>query len=178
MKLRSIAVVLLLAGLPLAATAQTSTTTAGAQGYAQSGSEAIVAPTYNQYTPSTQTIHNNTQAPDVIVSGANQCALPIGASTSILGVGVGLSATPVDQGCERRNNANALYALGYKAAAVSLMCQDASVRKAMGEVGASCDPQPAAVVAPVISPRAAFCASLSPSDAEDRPYISQCLTTP
>ena len=98
-----------------------------------------VANTNNFDYPSTQTIRNNTDAPDVVISGANTCALPVGGSTSILGFGFGVAATPTDKGCERRNNANALYALGYKSAAIELMCQDKEVAKAMSSAGTTCD---------------------------------------
>jgi len=174
-----------LLALPALAMAQT---TANTSGTALSGSESILAPTTNEYSSGTQTIHDNTQAPDVVVSGANQCALPIGASTSILGVGVGLAATPVDAGCERRNDANALLALGLRPASIALMCQDKNVQKAMKTAGTPCDqvgklsqpvdPKPVIKLVqanPMAIQRANFCATLDPRIKGDKPYILECM---
>jgi hypothetical protein len=120
-------------------------------GASQSGVSINETTTDSGNYPANQTIRNNTQAPDIVTSGANACALPIGGSTSVLGFGFGFGATPTDKGCERRDNANALNIMGYHAAAVALMCQDDTVAKAMASVGSSCTPG-AVSVAQVVQP--------------------------
>jgi hypothetical protein len=146
--------------LPVLAMAQTDTTShassvgqAASQsisGASQSGVSINETTTDSGNYPADQTIRNNTQAPDIVTSGANACALPIGGSTSVLGFGFGFGATPTDKGCERRDNAAALFAMGYRSAAVAIMCQDDSVARAMRAVGSSCTPDasPVAVSAP------------------------------
>jgi hypothetical protein len=145
--------------IPALASAQSDpTTTSRANSIGQAASQSISGASQsgvsiNETTtdsgnyPADQTIRNNTQAPDIVTSGANACALPIGGSTSVLGFGFGFGATPTDKGCERRDNANALNIMGYHAAAVALMCQDDTVAKAMASVGSSCTPGNAAPVA-------------------------------
>jgi hypothetical protein len=149
-------------GLPALAMAQsyptaqaTSVGQAASQsvtGASQSGVNITETTTDSGNTPADQTIRNNTQAPDIVTSGANACALPIGGSTSVLGFGFGFGATPTDKGCERRDNAAALFAMGYRSAAVAIMCQDDSVARAMRAVGSSCTPDasPVAVSAPQV----------------------------
>lgn len=180
--------VIITAAISMPAMAQTRTS---AQGYSSSGSQAIVAPntTYNSYASGTQTIHDNTQAPDVVVSGANQCALPIGGSTSILGVGVGLAATPTDTGCEDRNDANALLALGLRPESIALMCELPDVKKAAKLAHTTCDqliltataaqtPKVEVVAAPdpLAAERKKFIDSLSWKNPGDRPYIVEFMS--
>jgi hypothetical protein len=179
---------LALMALPVTAMAQTTSTSA--QGTSVAGSEAIVAPTTNEYNSGTETIHNNTQAPDLVVSGANVCAMPVGGSLSLLGTGGGVAMTALDHGCEVRANASALWQMGYRPAATMLMCSDKDVAKAMAATHTPCDgstpPDNVAVsqvpakveqvaVNPMAVERAKFCASLSPKNRADRPYIAQCL---
>lgn len=89
---------------------------------------------------STSTIRNNTQAPDVVISGANACGLPFGASTSIFGFGFGMGATPTDKGCEHRDDAAAMHALGHDDVAMGIMCEQADVSQAMSATGHPCPP--------------------------------------
>lgn len=100
-------------------------------------------------TDGTQTIRNNTQAPDVVTSGANACATPIGASTSVLGFGFGFGATPVDKGCERRDDAAAMHALGHDDVAMGIMCESQDVADAMTATGHQCPSAGAPVSPPV-----------------------------
>jgi len=44
----------------------------------------------------------------------------------------------IDLGCQRRQDAQVLHALGQEAAAVALMCQDRDVRQAMLDAGTPC----------------------------------------
>lgn len=161
--------------LPGIAFAQTTTSTAN--GVAQSGSEAVVAPTYNSYSPSR--INDNVPAPDMVIEGANVCALPVSASASFLGIAGGIAATPVDHGCEGRDDAAAMLALGRKDVAMAIMCQQADVKKGAASLGMSCGDlvkqSTARPVVQVVSTQAAFCSTLNPSSPEDRPYITQCM---
>ena len=90
--------------------------------------------------PGTQTIHNDTQAPDVVISGANACGLPMGASTSVLGFGFGVGATPTDKGCEHRDDAAAMHALGHDDVALGILCEQKDVSDAMAATGHQCPP--------------------------------------
>jgi len=186
-RLTSSLAVLTLTFLPLCAQAQNalSGSSSGSSSSSRSGNSGATvnystSETYS--TPANQTLaetsndtlRNNTQAPDIVTSGANVCALPMGASTSILGFGFGLSANPTDKGCERRNNAAALFALGYRPAATELMCQDKDVSAAMTAAGTPCNavtvPTPIAVAAPARPYQNPLCAGLNPNSAEDQPY--------
>src|SRR5574337_90606 len=62
------------------------------------------------------------------------------ASGGVQAPGFGFSAgsTKLDEGCDRRYNAQELARLGYTAAATALMCQDAGVAKAMETAGTPC----------------------------------------
>ena len=86
------------------------------------------------------TVRGNTQAPDVVVSGANACGVPMGASTSVLGFGFGFAGTPVDKGCERRDDAAAAHALGLNDVAVGIMCESPDFADAMQATGHGCPP--------------------------------------
>jgi hypothetical protein len=73
-------------------------------------------------------------------------------SVGAQGVGFGLSvgSTWHDDDCVRRKDARELHNMGYKPAALALMCQNAAVRKAMAAAGTSC-PTDAADAEPVAS---------------------------
>ena len=60
----------------------------------------------------------------------------VGGSSPVFGFSLGLNTD--DDGCERRRDANALYALGLKSAATELMCLDDNVRTAMRNAGTPC----------------------------------------
>jgi hypothetical protein len=141
--------------LPAMASAQAAFSAAGAlsnsgstseSGSAANGGSAGSTLNFNSETigsndiPANQTIRNNTQAPDVVISGANACGLPIGASTSIMGFGFGLGATPTDKGCEHRDDAAAMHALGHDDVAIGIMCEQADVAQAMSATGHPCPP--------------------------------------
>jgi outer membrane protein OmpA-like peptidoglycan-associated protein len=81
-----------------------------------------------------------------------------------VGFGVSFAATWGDRQCRRIKNARALDALGYRSAALALLCQDRQVRRAMDRAGAPCpggqlaqapqsprEPQPAAAPPPLIA---------------------------
>ena len=56
--------------------------------------------------------------------------------TQILGISTGTQFT--DENCERLKNSKTLYDMGMKVAAVSMMCQDERVFKAMWNAGTPC----------------------------------------
>jgi hypothetical protein len=148
-----------------------------------------------------ETTRQNTQAPDVVISGANACGVPMGASTSVLGFGFGFAGTPVDKGCERRDDAAAAHALGLNDVAVGIMCESPDFSSAMSATGHACPPvgqpqsQPVAYSQPVptgdrnmtvnqevaetpqtdqanyAAQHQAWCSTLNPGNPKDRPYI-------
>lgn len=149
----------------------------------------------------TNTLRNNTPAPDVVINGANACGLPVGASTSIMGFGFGVGATPTDKGCEHRDDAAAMHALGHDDVAIGIMCEQKDVADAMAATGHACPPvgqppsEPVAATQPIptgdmnanmnnevaVPPAPApagyvkdhqdWCEGLNPNSHEDKPYI-------
>jgi hypothetical protein len=150
--------IMLAASLPALALAQ-SGTYAGADSGASSGSQAALnyAPTDN-YAASGSRLNNNVSAPDVIVQGNDVCTTADGVSASGLGFSIGAAISPLDKGCDRRQDAQWLWNMNQKAAAIALLCQDASILAAMTTAGTPC---PGAVSAPV----AALAAPLAPAPA-------------
>jgi hypothetical protein len=138
--------IMLAASLPAFAFAQ-SGTNAGAAAGASSGSQAALnyAPTDN-YAASGSRLNNNVSAPDVIVQGNDVCTTADGVSASGLGFSIGAAISPLDKGCDRRQDAQWLWNMNQKAAAIALLCQDTSILAAMTTAGTPC---PGAVSAPV-----------------------------
>ena len=77
-------------------------------------------------------------APTVMTGGNDTCTVTFSAAlqTQILGASGGGHIR--DLNCERLKNSKTLYNMGMKVAAVSLMCQDPSVFKAMEMAGTPC----------------------------------------
>ena len=77
-------------------------------------------------------------APTVMTGGNDTCTVTYSASvqTQILGASGGGHIR--DLNCERLKNSKTLYNMGMKVAAVSLMCQDPSVYRAMEMAGTPC----------------------------------------
>lgn len=73
-------------------------------------------------------------------SGNNNDLCTIGASASVQTQILGISAggTYTEENCKRLKNAKVLYDMGMKVAAVSTMCQDENVFKAMMNAGTPC----------------------------------------
>lgn len=73
-------------------------------------------------------------------SGTNSDLCTIGASASVQTQILGISAggTFTEENCQRLKNAKVLYDMGMKVAAVSTMCQDENVFKAMMNAGTPC----------------------------------------
>lgn len=61
-------------------------------------------------------------------------------SVGAQGIGLGLSvgSTWKDDDCVRRKDAREIHNMGFKPAAITLMCQNAQVRKAMSDAGTPC----------------------------------------
>jgi len=152
--------IMLAASLPAFALAQ-SGTYAGADSGASSGSQAALdyAPTDNYAAPGSRE-NNNVSAPDVIVQGNDVCTTADGVSASGLGFSIGAAISPLDKGCDRRQDAQWLWNMNQKAAAIALLCQDTSISAAMTTAGTPC---PGAVSGPVAALAApAPVASLQP----------------
>jgi hypothetical protein len=77
-------------------------------------------------------------APTVMTGGNDTCTVTFSAAvqTQILGASGGGHIR--DLNCERLKNSKTLYNMGMKVAAVSLMCQDPSVYRAMEMAGTPC----------------------------------------
>lgn len=73
-------------------------------------------------------------------AGSNSDLCTIGASASVQTQILGISAggTYTEENCKRLKNAKVLYDMGMKVAAVSTMCQDDNVFKAMMNAGTPC----------------------------------------
>ena len=77
-------------------------------------------------------------APTINTSNSDLCTFGVAGAvqTQILGISTGTQFT--DENCERLKNAKTLYDMGMKVAAVSMMCQDTRVFKAMMNAGTPC----------------------------------------
>lgn len=76
--------------------------------------------------------------PTINTSNSDLCTFGVAGAvqTQILGISTGTQFT--DENCERLKNAKTLYDMGMKVAAVSMMCQDERVFKAMMNAGTPC----------------------------------------
>ena len=95
-------------------------------------SSTVTGTTTVDKTPSTAS------APNVMVNNQDVCSTGVSASvqTQILGIAGG--TTIRDLNCERLKLSKALYGMGMKVAAVSMLCQDARVFQAMEMAGTPC----------------------------------------
>jgi hypothetical protein len=77
-------------------------------------------------------------SPTINTSNSDLCTFGVAGAvqTQILGISTGTQFT--DENCERLKNSKTLYDMGMKVAAVSLMCQDQRVFKAMMNAGTPC----------------------------------------
>jgi len=81
---------------------------------------------------------NTAVAPGININNSDLCTVGVSGAvqTQILGISGG--KTVRDLNCERLKNAKTLYDMGMKVAAVSTMCQDERVFKAMEMAGTPC----------------------------------------
>jgi len=135
---------LLAAAAPVEARAASTNSSAASS---QSGATAIGASVSNSnsYTNTnkiTNTSSKQKNAPDIfgpgLVAGSESCL----GSSSVGGSGAGwgfiFGTTTKDEGCNRRLNAKTLATLGYRRAAVQVLCFDPEVFAAMEAAGTRC----------------------------------------
>ncbi|MCE9567639.1 MAG: hypothetical protein K8U57_37030 [Planctomycetes bacterium] len=73
-----------------------------------------------------------------LVASEDTCTGSSSAGAQGIGFGVSLGSTWTDGDCVRRKDARELHNMGYKDAAISLMCQNEHVRAAMATAGTPC----------------------------------------
>ena len=79
----------------------------------------------------TKTAVNSSSAPAMSVYGQDSCVIPLAAGITVIGFSGTYGSYYTDPNCERRKSVSVLAKLGMKVAAISLMCQDENVWKAM-----------------------------------------------
>ena len=77
-------------------------------------------------------------APSVIVNNQDVCVAGTSAAVQTQILGIAGSTTITDENCERLKLSRALYGMGMKVAAVSVLCQDERVFSAMEMAGTPC----------------------------------------
>lgn len=77
-------------------------------------------------------------APGLAAAGVETCLGSASGGLSLMGTGITFGSTVPDPGCSLRLTARQLFAFGFKAAAIALMCQDQRVAEAMATVGDAC----------------------------------------
>lgn len=73
-----------------------------------------------------------------LVSSNDTCMGSTSGSVNVAGFGAGLGTTWTDQNCKMLKNSRELWNMGMKAAALALMCTDASNREALELTGFKC----------------------------------------
>ena len=129
MRVTASILVLLAASAP--AYAQTATTS-GAMSMVNISDPANVNTTTRLTTPPTIV------APGLAAAGVETCLGSASGGLSLMGTGLTFGSTVPDSGRTLRLTAQQLYAFGFKAAAIALMCQDQHVAEAMATVGEAC----------------------------------------
>lgn len=198
--MRKILLATVLTILPAIAMAQTdtSTSTGEAQGIAESGINQNFAGN-----PAHESISTVPSLGTQIVTPTATCTIPITLQGVGLGIGLGGGTAYTVIPCQDAESARLAYDMGDKADAQEMLCLQPAFRKERAIIGQPCpapfgsdgltakqqkqvDDHFAAVAAarpkviqvaanPMAVERAKFCATLSPSKAEDRPYIAECL---
>ncbi len=97
-----------------------------------------VSNTYNGAGSSSEIPVGSAISPTYMSSGVDTCLKGSGGSLQTVGVGFSSGEYEVDPNCERRRDAKLLSDLGMKVAAVSRMCEDDIVWKAMFMSGTPC----------------------------------------
>jgi len=105
----------------------------------QSGSSSNTT-TNNETNNSTnqKTAVNSANSPGMSVYGQDSCVIPLAAGVTVIGFSGSFGSYYTDPNCERRKSVSVLAKLGMKVAAISLMCQDENVWKAMMDAGTPC----------------------------------------
>jgi len=107
----------------------------------------IVAPAFAETNTVSSTVTGTTtvdktpgtaSAPNVMVNNQDVCSTGVSAAVQTQVLGVAAGTTVRDLNCERLKLSKALYGMGMKVAAVSMLCQDARVFNAMEMAGTPC----------------------------------------
>lgn len=116
---------------PITSSGGTSTSSQ-TQGVATSGNS------YNSYVNSAQRRNPVSTAYAAPLTATGDCMGSTSAGGQAIGFGLSLGSTWHDTDCERRHDAAALHNMGFKSAAISLMCQNDAVAEAMKTAGTPC----------------------------------------
>ena len=88
---------------------------------------------------SRQQFHSSLQAAiEKLVAADDTCMGSSSAGAQGIGFGLSLGSTWTDGDCVRRKDARELHNMGYRPAAIALLCQSETVRKAMATAGTPC----------------------------------------
>ena len=85
-----------------------------------------------------QQLMNMSSAPSMSVYGQDSCVIPLAGGVTVIGFSGSFGSYFIDPECERRKSTSVLAKLGMKVGAISLMCQDENVWKAMMNAGTPC----------------------------------------
>jgi hypothetical protein len=114
-------------------------------GYAQDfGSTSGASSSINISNPANTSAKNRLITPPTVVApglaaaGIETCLGSASGGISVMGAGISLGSTTVDDGCTIRLLARQLFAFGFQKAALALMCQDERVAVAMEAGGTPC----------------------------------------
>lgn len=77
-------------------------------------------------------------SPNINTSNSDLCTVGVAGAVQTQILGISMGQTTRDLNCEKLKNAKALYDMGMKVAAVSVMCQDQRVFDAMMHAGTPC----------------------------------------
>jgi outer membrane protein OmpA-like peptidoglycan-associated protein len=73
-----------------------------------------------------------------LMASSDTCMGSRSFGAQVMSIGFSVGRTWEDESCQRRKNARQLYALGYRRAAIALLCVDDEVRNAMRVAGTPC----------------------------------------
>ena len=76
--------------------------------------------------------------PTMNISNSDLCTVGVAGAVQTQILGISMGTTIRDMNCEKLKNAKTLYDMGMKVAAVSIMCQDERIFKAMMNAGTPC----------------------------------------
>jgi hypothetical protein len=104
----------------------------------------VIGGTKNYYANTTNTVSSTVtgtttaSAPSVIVNNQDVCTTGASAAVQTQILGIAGATVNTDENCERLKLSRALYGMGMKVAAVSVLCQDERVFSAMQMAGTPC----------------------------------------
>lgn len=81
---------------------------------------------------------NSTIAPTLMTNGPETCVQSVTGAMQLVNLGLSAGKYVVNSGCERRRNASVLHSMGLRLGAVSLMCQDKAVFRALLQASTPC----------------------------------------